>query len=107
MGISDAVPGGDVALAASGRWQNGDDNSPPDYSGDAAASGGGGAPRLTGRELLLLLLLRRGYSETQIARFLAVDATSIYLEIDHVVLKVRAADRAGAIAWAVGRGLIV
>ena len=65
-----------------------------------------GEEDLTARELEVLRLIRDGYRNKQIAGQLAIAETTVSFHIKNLVGKLRANDRAHAVAIAVRRGLL-
>lgn len=61
---------------------------------------------LTARELDVLQLLRDGHRNKQIAFLLSIAETTVNFHIKNLVSKLRANDRAHAVAIAIRRGLL-
>jgi DNA-binding NarL/FixJ family response regulator len=61
---------------------------------------------LTPRELEILDLLGRGASDKQIARRLSIASGTVKTHVSSIILKLGAANRAGAVGEAYRRGLL-
>ena len=74
-------------------------------TGVQAGSGGGGSP-LTVRETEVLELASHGGSSAEIAGRLALSTSTVKTHFEHIYAKLGVAERAGAVAEAMRRGLI-
>jgi DNA-binding CsgD family transcriptional regulator len=95
--VADLVPGEHLAVFAPAGWPDGE---------LSRTDGDNRGPELTRRELEVLRLAAEGNSARRIAELLVVSESTIKAHLSHAYAKLRAPDRAAAVARAIRLGLI-
>ncbi|MGH2772246.1 MAG: response regulator [Actinomycetota bacterium] len=92
--------------SAAGRKTSSTSSSMSNEPAYAPATGGREEAHLSRRELQVLELMAGGKSNKQIARDLGIGAQTVKSHVSHILTKLKAPDRAGAVAFGFRKGLV-